>query len=93
MSERNLVIITKIILFYSIFFVGMKLFIIFQGAWPIPNLLLSLPFVILAVLSGIMVKKHSYSWLFVGVGAAVIILIRIFETRLAHWIQQQVQNF
>ena len=91
MSERNLVIITKIILFYSIFYVGMKLFIVFQGAWLIPNLLLALPFLILAVISGIMVKKKKFSWLLVAIGAAIIILTRIYESRLAVWLHQTLQ--
>ena len=92
MSQRNLIILTKIILFYSIFFVGMKIFIIFRGAWLIPNLLLALPFLILAVISGFMVKKENYSWFFVAVGSAVIILTRIYETQWVYWIQQQVMS-
>ncbi len=90
MSQRNLIIITKIILFYSIFFVGLKLFVVFSGGWPIPNLLIALPFFILAIISGIMVKKENYSWFFVAVGAAVIILMRIYETQWVYWLQQQV---
>lgn len=90
MSERNLVILTKIILFYSIFFIGMKIVVMFQGAWLIPNMLLALPFLILALISGIMVWKKTYSWILVFVGAATIILIRIYETQLVVWLQQQI---
>ena len=90
MSQRNLVILTKIILIYSIFFILMKLVIIFGGAWLVPNLLLILPFLILVIISGIQVKRETYSWWLVGIGAAVIILTRIYERQLAVWIQQQV---
>lgn len=90
MSQRNLVIITKIILFYSIFYVGLKLFIIFRGAWVEPNLVLALPFLLLAIVSGIIVNKNKYSWLFAGVGAAAIILTRIYETQWVLWLQQQL---
>ena len=90
MSHRNLVILTKIILFYSLFFIFMKAVILFQGAWLIPNLILMLPFAILAVISGLQVKKDNYSWFFVAVGAAIIILTRIYETRLAFWLQEQL---
>ena len=90
MSHRNLVIITKIILFYSIFFIFMKAVIIFQGAWLIPNLLLMLPFLILVAIAGFQVKQEKYSWIFVFVGSAVIILTRIYETELAYWLQGQV---
>lgn len=90
MSHRNLVILTKIILFYSLFFIFMKVVILFQGAWLIPNLVLILPFTVLAALSWFQVKKDKYSWFFVAIGAAVIILTRIYETRLAFWIQEQL---
>lgn len=92
MSQRNLVIITKIILFYSIFYVGLKLFIIFRGAWVGPNLLLALPFLLLAIVSGILVYRNKYSWLFVAVGAAVIVLTRIYESQWVWWLQQQIGN-
>ncbi|MFD0976195.1 hypothetical protein [Salinimicrobium gaetbulicola] len=90
MSHRNLVILTKIILFYSLFFILMKTVILFQGAWLIPNLILMLPFAILALISGLQVKKGNYSWFFVAIGAAIIILTRIYETQFSLWVQQQL---
>ena len=90
MSHRNLVILTKIILFYSIFYIIMKVIAIFGGAWLIPNLLLMIPFLILGIISGFQVKRENYSWWFVGIGAAVIILTRIYESEFAVWVQQQV---
>lgn len=92
MSQRNLVIITKIILIYSIFFIVMKLVIIFGGAWLVPNLLLIIPFLILGIISAIQVKRENYSWWFVGIGAAVIILTRIYESQFSVWVQQQVTS-
>lgn len=91
MSHRNLVILTKIILFYSIFYVFMKLVVVLFGdAWPVPNLLLSLPYVILALVSWWQVKQEKFSWLFVVIGAAVIILTRIYEREFSVWMQQMV---
>lgn len=90
MSHRNLVILTKIILFYSIFYIIMKTIAIFGGAWLVPNLLLMIPFLILGIISGFQVKRENYSWWFVGIGATVIILTRIYETEFAVWVQQQV---
>lgn len=86
MSYRNLVILTKIILFYSLFFIFMKGVILFQGAWVIPNLVLMVPFIILSLIAGWQVKQKKYSWIFVGVGVIVIILTRIYERDLALWI-------
>lgn len=90
MSQRNLIILTKIILFYSIFFVGMKIFIVLKGAWIIPNLMVAVPFLILAVISGLMVRNEKYSWFFVAVGAAVIILTRVYELRLVQWLHNTI---
>lgn len=90
MSYRNLVIITKIILFYSLFYMGMKLFIIFSGAWLIPNLLLMIPYLILAAVGWLLFKREAYSWWYVGIGSAVIILTRIYETQFSNWVQQQL---
>lgn len=88
MSQRNLVILTKIILFYSIFYVVMKVVIIFGGSWLLPNLLLTVPFLTLGTMAALKVKREAYSWWFVGIGAAVIILTRIYETQIAVWVQQ-----
>ncbi len=90
MSHRNLVILTKIILIYSIFYIVMKMVVIFGGAWLMPNLLLMIPYLILGTIAAIQVKRENYSWWFVGIGAAVIILTRVYETQFAVWMQQQV---
>ena len=89
-AQRNLEIITKIILFYSLFYIFMKAVVIFQGAWLIPNLVLMLPFLVLGTISGIQVKRKAYSWFFVAAGAVVIILVRVYESRLAFEIQNAV---
>lgn len=78
-SQRYLVLISKIIFFYSIFYVIMKILAIFQGAWVIPNLILTLPYLIFAIVGGIMVKKDSYHWAYVIAGALVISIIRYYE--------------
>ena len=86
MSRRNLIILTKIILFYSLFYILMKFIFIVKGYWLFPNIVLMLPFIGLAIISGFQVKKERYSWLFVGIGAAVIILTRVFEAELVLWL-------
>lgn len=78
-SQRYLVLISKIIFFYSIFYVIMKTLAIFQGAWLIPNLILTLPYLIFAVVGGIMLKRNSYHWAYVIAGAIVISMIRYYE--------------
>lgn len=90
MQTRNLkALISKIILFYSIFYVIMKLIaVIFQNAWPAPNLILAIPYIIFAVIGWIMLKKETFSWFYVIAGILVISLIRYYETEWMVGIQQ-----
>ena len=89
-SNKNLVVLTKIILIYSIFYVGIKLFIIMQGAWLIPNLILCVPYIVFVIVSGLIVKSQRYSWPFAVFALIVIVLVRIYETPLAQWVQEQL---
>ncbi|MEP6262586.1 MAG: hypothetical protein ABJ092_13480 [Gillisia sp.] len=90
MPNRNLkALISKIILFYSVFYVIMKLIaVIFQNAWPIPNLILAIPYVIFAAVGWVMVRKNTFSWIYVIAGILVISVIRYFETEWMVGIQQ-----
>jgi len=90
MPDRNLkALISKIILFYSVFYVIMKLIaVIFQNAWPIPNLILAIPYVIFVAVGWVMVRKNIYSWIYVIAGILVISVIRYFETEWMVGIQQ-----
>ena len=78
-SQRYLVIISKIIFFYSIFYVVMKVAAIFQGAWVIPNLILAVPYLIFAIVGGIMLKRNSYHWAYVIAGVILISVVRYYE--------------
>lgn len=76
------VIISKIIVFYSVFYVVMKLIaILFEDAWALPNLILALPFLLFALIGGLLMKKETYSWLYVIAGVLVISAIRYYETQ------------
>ena len=78
------VIISKIIVFYSVFYVIMKLIaILFEGAWALPNLVLALPFLLFAIIGGYLMKKEVFSWVFVVAGVLVISAIRYYE---AQWV-------
>lgn len=92
MPNRNLkALVSKIILFYSIFYVIMKLIaILFQSAWPIPNLILILPYLVFAGIGWVMLKRESYSWIYVIAGVLVISVIRYYE---AEWMVQMHQYF
>ncbi|HKL36483.1 MAG TPA: hypothetical protein VJ899_09365 [Salegentibacter sp.] len=92
MKQRNLkALISKIILFYSIFYGAMKIIaVLFRDAWPLPHLIMAVPFVIFAVVGGIMLKRDTYSWAYVAAGAVIISIVRYYEIE---WLQQLHQYF
>lgn len=90
MAHRNLVIVTKIILIYSFFFIGIKAFAILKGAWLEANLILCLPFIILAAVGVYLNRSKNYSWIYVISGIIIIGLIRYFERDWAVFIQEAV---
>lgn len=81
MKDRNLkALISKIILFYSVFYVVMKIIaILFEGVWVVPNLILTIPYIIFAVVGYVMIKRNHYSWIYVVAGVFVISLVRYYE--------------
>jgi len=77
-------LLSKIILFYSVFYIVMKVFaVLFENVWVLPNLILAIPFLVSAILGGIMIKQNSYSWIYVISGILVISVIRYYE---AEWV-------
>lgn len=81
MPKRNLKgLISKIILFYSFFYIAMKIIaIVFQGAWAIPNLILTIPFIVFAIIGWVMLKREHYSWIYVIAGVLIISVVRYYE--------------
>lgn len=79
MKERYLVLISKIIFFYSLFYVVMKLVAAFRGFMVSANLILALPYIVFAILGGWMLKNNRYYWAYVIAGVIVISAVRYFE--------------
>ena len=92
MKQRNLkALISQIILFYSLFSGALTIVaVLFSDAWPLPNLIMAIPFVVFAVIGGIMLKRDTYSWIYVAAGVVVISIVRYFEIQ---WLQQLHQYF
>jgi hypothetical protein len=77
-------LLSKIILFYSVFYIVMKVIaVLFENVWVLPNLILALPFLIIAILGGMMLKRNDFYWIYVIAGVLVISLIRYYE---AEWV-------
>lgn len=78
-SKSNQLMLSKIIVIYALFYIMMKLVAIFQGAWLWANLVLCLPFVILAVWGGISIKRNATNWIYVIIAVLVVSAIRYYE--------------
>ncbi len=90
LKDRYLSTISKIIFFYSVFYVVMKVLAILQGAWIMPNLILTIPYIIFAIIGGYMFRRNSYNWIYVIAGVILISVIRYFEKE---WMMQLHQYF
>ena len=88
MSRRNLVLISKIIFFYSIFYIIMKIIAIFGGAWILPNLVLCIPYAVFAAIGAYMLKTEKYNWAYVIAGVIVISIVRYYEREWMLALQQ-----
>lgn len=86
--NKYLVTLTKIVAFYSFFFVLLKSIAILRGAWMIPNLVLSLPFIVIGIAAGFTSYFQKYNWIIAVLGAAVIILVRYYEYDWVMYIQE-----
>ena len=79
MRSNYLVLVSKIIFFYSIFYVVMKVIAAAGGNWPEANLILAIPYLIFAGVGGYIVKNGKYHWAYVVAGIIIITAVRYFE--------------
>ncbi|HET8838346.1 MAG TPA: hypothetical protein VFM82_05050 [Flavobacteriaceae bacterium] len=89
-SEHNRVLLSRILVIYSVFYVIMKIIAIFSGAWVVANLLLCIPLIGLGIWGGILLKRNSTNWLYVIVAVILISAIRYFEADLIPWLHIQI---
>lgn len=87
MSERNLVIVTKIIGYYCGFYMGVKLYAVFSGTpLPGPQLVLAGMLFLLGFSAFYLLKKEKHNWPFALFGIVVVSALRYFENDLVVWL-------
>ena len=89
-SEKNKLIITKIIVIYSAFFLVLKLSVIFQGGWVAEHLLIALPVILLGLLGFYFLKTNSTNWAYAIGSIIAISALRFYEQDLIVWIHNLV---
>ena len=85
-NPRNKLTIYKITIIYAAFYVFMKLYAITQGQWLMPNLMVSLPIVIIGLVAWFQLKKQNTSWWFVGLSIVVVSAVRYYEHDWVMWL-------
>ncbi|WP_019038941.1 hypothetical protein [Psychroflexus tropicus] len=89
-SERNKLIITKIIVIYSGFFLLLKLSAILQGGWVAANLLIASPIILLGLLGYYFLKTDKVNWAYALGSIVVISAMRFYEQDLIVWIHNTI---
>jgi len=90
--NKYLVSLTKIASVYCFFFIVLKAVAIFSGAWMIPNLILSFPFILMGILTAYTVVAKKYSWAVTFVAILLILIIRFYEKEWVFWLQTSFSN-
>jgi hypothetical protein len=90
-NPRNKITIYKIIAIYSAFYVLLKLYaIVFKGSWLLPNIILSLPMLIIGGLAWWQLKQEKTSWWYIVVGVIVVSALRYYEADWVVWLNQNL---
>lgn len=84
-KERTQFLIGRIVFFYSIFYVLIRIFSGFQHDAVLPYVLISVPFVILAIIGIKFEKQKHYPWIYGIVGVLIMSLIRFYEEDIAQY--------
>lgn len=90
-SERTKLTITKITAIYAGFYFILKLSAIFNGAWVLPNLILTIPLLVLGLIAWYLLKSEQTNWFFVIISILVISSIRYYEVEAVVWLNSILQ--
>lgn len=85
--NKYLVSLTKIVSIYSFFFILLKSIAILRGAWMIPNVILTLPFILMGILTAYTVLYKKYSWVITIIAVVLIAVTRYYESDWVHFLK------
>ena len=87
MSERNLIIVTKVIAYYCAFYMGVKLYAVFSGIPDSGSHLVLAGILFLFAFAGFyLLKKSRQNWPFAIFGVIAVSALRYFEQDLVVWL-------
>ncbi|MBS3739026.1 hypothetical protein [Mesohalobacter halotolerans] len=90
-DSRNKLTIYKITVIYAAFYVLMKVYsIVVESLWVLPNLIISLPVVIVGIVAWWHLKKNKTFWWFIIISIIVVSAVRYFEADWVVWLNQNL---
>lgn len=89
-NPRNKLTIYKITIIYAAFYFIMKIYAIVNGAWILPNLIVSLPIVFIGFLAWWQLKQNKTSWWFIAISIIVVSTVRYYEQGWVYFLNQNL---
>jgi len=90
-NPRNKLTIYKITVIYAAFYLLMKIYsIVVENFWILPNLIISLPIVIIGLVAWWQLKQDKTNWWFIVLSIIVISATRYYESDWVLWLNQNL---
>ncbi len=89
-NPRNKLTIYKITIIYAGFYLLMKLYAIFQGSLILPNLILTIPFILIGFVAWSQLKQNKTNWWFILLSIIVVSAVRYYESDWVVWLNQNL---
>jgi drug/metabolite transporter (DMT)-like permease len=89
-NPRNKLTIYKITIIYAAFYFLMKIYAIINGSWFLPNIIISLPMVLIGILAWWQLKQEKTNWWFIAISIIVVSAVRYYELPMAYWLNQNL---
>lgn len=89
-KERTKIVVNRIVFFYSLFYVIVKVVEAFQNQETILYLILAIPFAILALVGFKIERSKNYSWIYIIIGIILISVMRFYEPDILGFLYEQL---
>ena len=89
-NPRNKTTIYKITIIYAVFYILMKAYAIFNGAWFLPNLAVSIPILLIGFLAWWQLKQNRTNWWFIAISIVVVSAVRYYEQDWVYYLNQNL---